>query len=149
MDNGITWVQGSAGAGRTMKAHALRTSNAKMKLTPDQQQARRDISLAFDDQGKGFGYAMLGAKTAKLLSTGGGHPDFEGQIDASRKRIGRMHEWKNYCFKINKRGYVFSVEAIERYGGTATSYAEMTGFSRPTIVKMYKGGLDEYAKLYY
>ncbi len=151
MDNEITWLHTEIvkGSERTIKTHGLRTSVAKMKLTQNQLQARADIGVAYDDAAKGMGYAMLGAKTAKLLNNRGGHADLEGSIDKMRKRIGRLHEWRNHCFKINKREFVYSVEALERFGSTATSYAERTGFSRPSIVRWYKGGLDEYGKLFF
>ena len=151
MDNDITWQHTEIvkGSKRTVQTHGLRTSIAKMNLTPHQLQARSDIGVAYDDASRGMGYAALGAKTAKLLETSSGFSDSEMAIDRARKRIGRLNDWRNYCFSMNKRGYVFAVDALERFGQTATSYAEQTGFNRSTVVRWYKSGLDEYANLFY
>lgn len=150
MDKGITWVETEAtkGSGRTVKAHAVRTSVAKMKLTQEQEQAARDIEWGFYCRRAGFGYAMLGAKTANLTGTGGGG-DSEGRIDSMRRAIKKLHEWEMHMFESGLDRNIMAVEAINLHGMTATEYAERAGYDRSTIVAWYKKGLDEWSEMYF
>ena len=148
-DNSVTHVQAEVvkGSGRTVEVRAIRTSRAKIQknLTSDMIQASENITQAYEDLKKGWGYALLGIPVSPLLRGSGGIFT-QDMIDKIRKNIGKLHEWEFQCVKIN-REWLYSVRAIEREGLTANEYSRRSGFSVPSIMDWYRKGLNEYCVL--
>ena len=150
MQHDIEWqiTEINKGSKRTIRTVGIRKSRVRIlnNLSPTQKQASLDIDRAFEDQAKGYGYALLGIKSPAYNSVSHGKPD-EGSIDRARKRIGRLHEWQMQCAKDGNEKYIDTIEAIQQTSQTANDYAELTGFATSTIMSWYKKGLDEYVKL--
>lgn len=145
-ENSITWihVEQMRGSKRTIEAHGIRTSQAKLKLTKEQRQASMDIDRGYDALAKGAGLALLGIKTANMSGVGGGEMS-EVVIDKMRYHIGRMHQWQ---FETPNH-QVYSVEAINQHGYTARSFSELVGRDKNTIIDWYKRGLDNFVEIFY
>lgn len=144
-DNLTQWeyTEATKGSDRYIKTHGMRRSRGKLlkHLTPSLIQCQKEISDAIELLSKGWGYALLGIKTAPMYRTSGGGEPTQEYIDKVRKKIGKLHGWELGTKNID---WVHAVKAIEEHGYTAREYAARTGKHHSTIILWYKSGLNEY-----
>ena len=125
-------------------------SEASLKLTKTQEQAREDIAIGKYYQENGGCFALIGYRTVNLLSVGGGSKqDLEKLYAYMKKMMGQYNGW---CFSLaadRKYSQIDVVEWMCEPGATLKALHHRSGVREASLSKWFKEGLDRYDELFY